>query len=169
MTAMEKAPNSTKRLVPAVYYDMFTYRLMGLTYGQIAEKTGYSEGWVKHLFAKGGVLYDLWRKWLDTAKKNSIDEAVTMMFGHLPDIIRARIIHAKSMSAGAVESSKLIMGFTLGEGHLTDPGMASEEVDDGLSENILKAFSNFGILQNDTADSNNQNGERNNTEQETAP
>ena len=57
----ENIQKHTKSLVPTKYYDMFTYRLMGLTYEQIAEKTGYSAPWVRALFAKGGVLYELWR------------------------------------------------------------------------------------------------------------
>src|SRR4030042_2315340 len=112
----DKPQNNTRELVPMAYYEMFAYRMAGLTYKQIAEKTNYSEDWIRHIFAKGGVLYELYQNFLQRAKEDSIDEAMDMMFAHLPEIINKRIMHAKSGDdAGAVISSKMIMDYTLGD------------------------------------------------------
>lgn len=109
------AQNSTKTsLVPVVYFEMFSLRTIGLTYKQIAEKTGYHEDRIRHIFARGGVLYQLWSEWLEIAKKNSLEEAFAIMFGHLPDIVRTRVLHAKRFDMGAVASSKIILDYTLG-------------------------------------------------------
>ena len=114
--ADEIAPNSTKSLVNTVYYEMFYLRLMGLTYGQIAEKTGYNQSYIKHIFAKGGVLYDLWQEWKKTAKENSLEEARDMMFGQLPDVVRTMIMTAKApYTATGVMAGIKIMDYTLGK------------------------------------------------------
>lgn len=109
--------NATKNgLVPAKYYDIFGLRILGLTYKQIAEKIGYSEQHIRRLFAKGGMLYSFWEQWLDVAKEDSIDEAINMMFGHLPDIVRANILDAKmTNSPVAVAARKMIFEYTLGK------------------------------------------------------
>lgn len=107
-------PNNTKSLVPMAYYEMFGLRLIGFTYRQIAEKVDYSESHVKRLFAEGGILHKVWEDWLIKAKKNCVDESIAIMFGHLPDIVRARVIHAKKFDVGAIVSSKMIFEYTLG-------------------------------------------------------
>lgn len=112
----EITQNSTKwSLVPAKYYDVFALRILGLTYEQIAEKTNYSPDRIRHLFARGGVLYKFWRSWVEDFKKESVDEALDMMFGHLPDIVRANILHAKSQAMGAVLARKMLFEYTLGK------------------------------------------------------
>jgi hypothetical protein len=114
--ADEIAQNSTKSLVSTVHYQMFYLRFMGLTYEQIAEKTGYHQDRVRHIFAKGGVLYDLWQNWLKTAKENSLEEARDMMFGQLPDVVRTMIMTAKSpYTATGVSAGTKIMDYTLGK------------------------------------------------------
>ncbi len=112
----EKPQKHTFELVPMAYYEMFAYRMAGLTYKQIAEKTKYTEDWVRHIFAKGGALNELYRNFLQRAKEESVDEAMDMMFAHLPDIVKMRIKQAKNgTDAGAVVSSKMIMDYTLGD------------------------------------------------------
>ncbi len=163
----ENIQKHTKSLVPTKYYDMFMYRLMGLTYEQIAEKTGYSHSWVRALFAKGGVLYEFWQQWLETAKENSLEEATTMAFGHLPDIMRTRIMQAKSLGAGAVESTKIILGLTFGLNSRKTVDPIPLEPSDERKQMILQAFSNFKVLHDET--NNNPNRERNNSEPTAAP
>jgi hypothetical protein len=110
------ALNNTKSLVSTVYYQMFQLRLMGLTYPQIAGKTGYSEDHVKHIFAKGGVLYELWQEWKRAAKENSLEEALDLMFGHLPDIARANVVDAKQTNSPVgIAARKMIFDYTLGK------------------------------------------------------
>lgn len=147
-------PNNTKSLVPTAYYEMLYLRFMGLTYEQIADKTNYSHSHVKLLFSKNGVLHDLYRQWVDTAKKNSVEEAIDMMFGHLPDIIRSRIVLAKSLGMGSNEAAKMILGYTLGN---TDRPMVQNniqinnvQIPQERRDLILNAFKNFGILENET-------------------
>jgi hypothetical protein len=95
---------------------MFALRILGLTYAQIAEKTGYKEDTVKHLFAAAGVLGKLWKEWTEKAKGESVEESLNMMFGHLPDIVRANILDAKMTNTpGAVAARKIIFDYTLGE------------------------------------------------------
>lgn len=114
--ANENLPKPTTALVPTVYYDIFTYKLMGLSYEQISEKTGYTRQWIKELFAKGGRLYELWQQWLKTAKEESVDEAITMMFGQLPDVVRSMIMTAKTpYTATGVMAGTKIMEYTIGK------------------------------------------------------
>lgn len=94
---------------------MFSLRLLGLTYSQIAEKTGYSEVHVRRLFAKGGVLHGMWQDFQQTATEEAKDDSITMMYGHLPDITRALIMLAKSNRPGAVRAAGIIMDYTLGK------------------------------------------------------
>lgn len=159
--------DSTKRLVPSVYYEMLYLRFMGLTYDQIAKKTNYSHSRVRALFAKNGVLHDLYREWLETAKKNSMEEALDMMFAHLPDIIRARIMHAESMGMGSNEAAKIILNYTLGnpERPLTQNNIQINNfvISDEKKEQIKKAFSNFKILKQNGND--NERISRGNNEQ----
>ena len=80
--------NDTKSLVPIIYFDMFSFRVLGKTYAEIAVKTGYSESHVRRLFAKDGAMHEIWLHFQQKAKDSGIDEAYTMMFGNLPDIVR---------------------------------------------------------------------------------
>lgn len=107
--------NTKLALVPAKYYEIFALRMLGLTYEQIAEKTKYTADHIRHLFARGGVLHDFWRNWVEDFKKENVDEAMDMMFGHLPDIVRANILHAKSQALGAVLARKMLFEYTLGK------------------------------------------------------
>jgi hypothetical protein len=114
--ADEIAQNTTQSLVSTIYYQMFYMRLMGLTYEQIGEKTKYHPDSVRHIFAKGGVLYDLWQEWKKTAKENSLEEARDMMFGQLPDVVRTMIMTAKApYTATGVTAGMKIMEYTLGK------------------------------------------------------
>ena len=101
--------NDTKSLVPAAYFKMFSLRLLGLTYSQIAEKTGYSEVHVRRLFAKGGQLQGLWLDFQKDAIENGVEESKDMLFGHLPDVVRSLIMLAKSNRPGAVRAAGIIM------------------------------------------------------------
>lgn len=107
--------NDTKSLVPAAYFKMFSLRLLGLTYSQIAEKTGYSEVHVRRLFAKGGQLQGLWLDFQKDAIENGVEESKDMLFGHLPDVVRSLIMLAKSNKPGAVRAAGIIMDYTLGK------------------------------------------------------
>lgn len=107
--------NDTKSLVPAAYFKMFSLRLLGYTYAQIADKTGYSEAHVRRLFAKGGVLHSMWQDFQQTATEEAKDDSITMMYGHLPDITRALIMQAKSMGPGAIRAAEIIFSYTLGK------------------------------------------------------
>lgn len=112
----EIIPNNTKSIVPLKYYEMFGLRIMGLTYKQIAEKTDYSEAHIKLLFSNNGVLGKLWADWLEKAKGDNVEESLSMMFGHLPDIVRANIIDAKQMGTPtAIAARKMIFEYTLGK------------------------------------------------------
>jgi hypothetical protein len=103
-----------KALVPVKHYEMLYLRFMGLTYKKIAEQMGYTHDTVRGYFAKGGRLHELYRLWVETAKKNAIEESLDMMYGHLPDIVRSRIVLAKSMGKGSNEAAKMIFSYTLG-------------------------------------------------------
>lgn len=112
----EIIPNDTKSLVPAKYYEIFALKILGLTYDKIAQRTGYSESHIKLLFSSKGVLNKLWQSWCENAKKDNVDEALTMMFGHLPDIVRANIIDAKSTdSMVGIAARKMLFEYTLGK------------------------------------------------------
>lgn len=103
-------------VVPIKYYEMFALRVLGLTYAQIAEKVGFSEGWVRQLFMNSGVLGQLWKSWVEKAKGDSVEEALTMAFGHLPDAMRSNIFDAKQVGTPvAVASRKMLFDYTLGK------------------------------------------------------
>lgn len=107
--------NNTKELLPAVYYEMFGYRMAGLTYKQIAERTGYSESHTRLLFSKNGVLHKFWRSWVEDRKSEVIDQVSDMEFGHLEDIVRQNILDAKRPdSMVAVIARKMIFDRTRG-------------------------------------------------------
>ena len=142
--------NDTKSLVPAAYFRMFNLRLLGLTYAQIADKTGYSEAHVRRLFAKGGALYDLWLEFQKSAFEEGVQESVTMMYGHLPDITRALIMQAKSMQPGAVKAMEMIFNYTLDKtAEKINPQTETKEepLDPARKELILNAFRNFNLIQ----------------------
>jgi len=110
--------NIGKAMIPAKYYQIFALKLTGYKYDAIAKMTGYTEDWLRHLFCKGGALYEVWRGWAETAKGEFEEEVMDMAFANLPDIMRRRILHARGMvedDPGAVLSSKIILDYTLGK------------------------------------------------------
>jgi hypothetical protein len=138
--------NDTKSLVPLKYYEMFAFKILGLTYAQIAEKTEYSEARVKALFSNSGVLGKLWKEWVEKAKGESLEESLNMMFGHLSDIVRARILDAKQLGTpAAVASSKMIFDLTIGkpeERHKISGNLALTTVADLIKAATLKKQEN---------------------------
>lgn len=109
------ALKSTNKLVPALYYEMFVLRIQGYDMKEIAQQTGYSHSHVKHVFMKGGVLNDLYRDWVENRKGDKVEEAMDLMFEHLPDVVRANIGHAMTTGIGAPAARKLIFDGTLGD------------------------------------------------------
>ena len=59
--------------LPPVYFEMVGYRMVGLTFAQIAARTGYSADWVAHLFARNGMLYKYWRAYVEDKKKGILE------------------------------------------------------------------------------------------------
>lgn len=117
MVTMKKIDDTNRHetaIVSSIYYKMFYLRLMGCTYGEIAEKTDYSIDRVRHIFAKGGVLYELWEGWRETAKDEAIEEALTIMHGNLPDIVRNLVVLARSPIPASIIAARVIFAYTLG-------------------------------------------------------
>lgn len=135
-------------LVPMAYYDMFALRILGATYEQIAEKTGYNPSYVRRLFCSGGTLHELYRNWVENKKKENLVEVYDIIVGNLPDIIRARAIHAKTLAKGAVESSKLLLGYVLGDPSAAQTNIQINNVEISKEEEdlISNAFNNFGLI-----------------------
>jgi hypothetical protein len=108
-------PNNTTTHLPPVYYEMIGYRMVGLTYGQIAARTGYSEDWIKHLFARDGVLYTYWRAYVEDKKKGILEQVMDTEWGNLEDIVVANVLDAKKQnSMVGVIARKMIFDRTLG-------------------------------------------------------
>jgi 2-iminoacetate synthase ThiH len=149
---MPMLQNDTKYLVPATYFRMFNLRLLGLTYAQIAEKTGYLEAHIRRLFAKDGALYNLRLDLQKDAFEEGVEDDITMMFGHLPDITRALIMQAKNMQPGAVKAAEMIFNYTLdqsSEKTNLQTGTQEQPLDPIKKEQILTAFRNFNLIKND--------------------
>lgn len=111
-----KTPKNTSLdMLPARYYEMFALRMLGVDYQTIATKTGYTYSWVRHVFAKGGALYQFWQDWVAEQKTEKVNESLDMMFAHLPELVKANIIHAKDYNLnGSVLARKIIFDYTLG-------------------------------------------------------
>lgn len=147
--------NDTKSLVPITYFDIFSLRLLGMTYSEIAAKTNYSESHIRRLFAKGGAMRQLWEKFEQEVKDSRIEESQSMMFGNLPDVMRTLIATAKGKGQGAIEASKVILAYTLGRPPEKVNSETQEQHPQTLAdwikfetkkEQILNAFSNFGLI-----------------------
>lgn len=143
--------NDTKSLVPVVYFDIFSLRLLGMTYAEIAAKTGYSESHIRRLFAKNGAMHEIWQSYRQEAKESGIEDAIMMMFGNLPDVTRTLIDTAKSGRRGANEAAKIIMHYTLGKptekvNIQADVQEHSEPLSKQQEDTILMAFRNFGLI-----------------------
>jgi hypothetical protein len=108
---LQKNVNS---LVPVVYFEMFSYRLMGFTYSNIAARTGYSETHVRRLFAQDGAIHDLWLQWVITERKDLVKRSMDMMFSALPEIIENLIRSAKSDHFASIVAAKLILTYVVG-------------------------------------------------------
>lgn len=115
--ASETLQNTTeeKSLLPAWYYDAFAMKIMGLTSEQIADRLMKHPVTVRSLFSKKGALYKFWRAYVEEHRTIAEEEILDMMWGHLPDIIRTRIVKAKTMGLGSNEAAKIILGFTMGD------------------------------------------------------
>jgi len=113
--AKDTLQNRTNKLVPSAYYEMFALRIKGYDMKDIADQTGYSHQHVRNIFSKGGVLYDLWRDWVQNRKADKVEEAMDLMFEHLPDVVKANIAHAMTGTPGAPFARKLIFDGTLGD------------------------------------------------------
>lgn len=111
---LQKQTNTS--LMPSAYYDMFAYRLLGLTYKDIAEKTGYSHGFVRTLFSKGNVIYNFWREYVQEKKAEITEEHQDMMWGHLSDSTRRLMLHAiHGKGLVSLEAIKTHFKYTVGE------------------------------------------------------
>lgn len=115
--------NATNKPLPVKYFEVFTLRLLGLNFRQIAEKTGYSHEHIRYLFSKAGVLSQLWVEFLVEAKKSSLDEAIMMMYANLPDIARNLVNIAKGSDMSGVRAAQIVFSYTLG-----DPRVRAESV-----------------------------------------
>jgi hypothetical protein len=111
----KKELKGTNLPIPAKYFDVFEWKLLGLTYKQIAERTSYSLIHIKHLFMKGGVLYEYWRDYAENKKSEVIEEMLDMAFTHGPDAMRAHILDAKlTNSPIGIAARKILFEYTLG-------------------------------------------------------
>lgn len=104
------------RLINPVYFQMFRAKLLGLTYKQIADQLGYAEGSVRHIFTRGGPLYEYWQDWKREQMELSADEAMEIMFGHTPQIVRTMAVSAERPHSmvGFLAGAK-ILEYTLGK------------------------------------------------------
>lgn len=103
-----------KKPVPFWYYEAFGLRIMGLTYDQIAEKVQKNPVYVRELFSHKGRIYKFWREFAENRQKEAHEEILDMIWGHLPDVIRARIVHAKSLGMGSNQAAEILLRYTLG-------------------------------------------------------
>lgn len=163
----QRTRDSTKTPVPAAYYEMFALRIQGWDYKEIAIETGYSYDRVKHIFAKGGVLYDLYRDWVKNRKLDRVEEAVDLAFEHLPDIMRANIKHAMTPYEGAPMARKMIFDLTLGDMLKRNDSKEVEETHGSISE-LIKAATLAKQI-NDGSENTNQNRDNGKVAGESAP
>lgn len=157
-------PEPATALVPAVYYDMFYLRLMGLNFEEIAAKTlnpatgkPYSYDHVRRLFSAGHACHNLWHRWKEVAKQNSLEEVFDMVVGQLPDIIRTRIADAKGFGPTAIASTKIIIDLIMGRPErlvYQNNSQININVTPEEEESIIKAVANFGLLKNKNDDNN---------------
>lgn len=155
--ASENLQKSTNReVVPIAHYEMMYWRFMGLDYKAIAAKTGYAYQTIRLYFSKGGLLNELYTEWLKNAETESKDQVLQMMWGHLPDIVRSRIVAAKGFGAPANTAAEIILRYTLGN---PDGPMIQNNIQ--INDNRITGF-NY-IVPEKPNDTNNQ------TDVETAP
>lgn len=137
-------------------YQAFGLRLKGLTLAQIAGKLDLTDGYVEHLFAKNGALYELWQDYRFRMKSEIMEEALDMMVGNLADITRAGIIEAKGSGMPANVARKIIYDIVLGR-----PAQG-ETFGDSLTEEakvqIVKAFQAMGVKFDVHGEGSNQPG-----------
>ena len=103
--------NTQSLLVPYVYYEMFGYKLLGFNYKQIAEHTGYSYDYVRTLFSKDHVCYDLWQQWKAQMISQNLIDSRDMVLGNLPDLIRNLILTSKGEGFHALGASKILLSY----------------------------------------------------------
>ena len=149
----EIVQNHTKpeKPVPLWYYDAFGLRIMGLTLEQIAERTGKSHSHVRSLFASKGRIYKFWREYVESRKKDAHEEILDMIWGHLPDVIRARIVHAKTLGMGSNQAAEILLKYTLG-----DPSKPSVQNNIQINDNRITGF-NYIVPQKPNDSNNNSN------------
>lgn len=98
------------------YINILTFWVMGFKYEDIAEKTGYSYQYIRRLFAKGGKLRGIADNFREVAHKESVNEAVNVLFGNLPDIARSLAQTAKMpFDMSGVAAGRTILEYTLGK------------------------------------------------------
>lgn len=106
---------STRSLVPAIYFDIFLLRVMGLNMNQIAERTHLSYDRIRHLFAAGGAVHELWLEWKAKHAQESFEDTMMIMTSHLPDIARAKVLQAKQEKGeGSVAAARMVFEYTMG-------------------------------------------------------
>lgn len=98
------------------YGNIFTMRFLGQTFDQIAEKTGYNSSYLRQLFMEGGKLYQPWREFEAKAREQSMDEAYTVIFGKLPDVVRTMASTAQMpFEPSGVAAGRTLMEYALGK------------------------------------------------------
>ncbi len=116
---MEKSyltkPNKIRRGQIA-YLNIFTMRFLGKTFDEISKATGYNANYLRQLFMQGGKLNQPWKEFESLARESSINEAYTVIFGKLPDIVRTMAVTAQMpYEPSGVMAGKTLMEYAVGK------------------------------------------------------
>lgn len=105
------------------YMNVLALKVMGFKYEDIAQKTGYSYGYIKRLFMSGGKLHALAKQFREVAQRESVDEAMDHLYGNLPDVARTMVTTANlPFDPSGVMAGRTVFEYTLGKPTERDKG-----------------------------------------------
>ena len=84
----ELTQNNTRALLPLHYFQAMQLRFEGYKYHEIAKKVDLSEFTLRHLFCKGGVLYEIYQDYCIKEADIRRNEARDTMSAHIDDVAR---------------------------------------------------------------------------------
>jgi hypothetical protein len=103
-------------LITWKYANILGMKVLGFKYSVIAQKTGYSEGWIKQLFMEKGKLAPYVNKVREVSHKASLQEVVDIIIAELPDIARTMATTAKMpFDMSGVAAGKTLLEYGIGK------------------------------------------------------
>lgn len=106
----------TFELMPLAYYEAMEMRFLGFTYKEISKKVELSEGHLRVLFHKNGILHDAYQDYVAKEVQYRVDHTREIFSAHIEEVARRFVtIVTSGKDIPAIMAGKEILERVLGK------------------------------------------------------